>query len=74
MRPSTRGELRKACYPWGDDPPSAARANLDGFARGCVDVAAHPEGENAFGVRQLIGNVWEWTQDAFANLRSGLRG
>jgi gamma-glutamyl hercynylcysteine S-oxide synthase len=66
MRPSTRGELRKARYPWGDEPPSPQRANLDGFALGCVDVAAHPDGVNAFGVRQLIGNVWEWTQDTFA--------
>jgi iron(II)-dependent oxidoreductase len=57
---------RKARYPWGDEPPSPQRANLDGFALGCVDVAAHPDGANAFGVRQLIGNVWEWTQDTFA--------
>jgi iron(II)-dependent oxidoreductase len=31
-----------------------------------VDVGNHPEGDNAFGVRQLLGNVWEWTQDTFA--------
>jgi hypothetical protein len=54
MRPSTGGELRKARYPWGNDPPSAVRANLDGFARGCVDVAAHPEGDNALGVRSAF--------------------
>jgi iron(II)-dependent oxidoreductase len=66
MRPSSRGELRKALYPWGDDAPSSAHANLDGFALGCVDVAAHPEGDCAFGLRQLLGNVWEWTQDTFA--------
>ena len=65
MRPSTRGELYKARYPWGDEAPAAAHANLDGFALGCVDVAAHPEGDSAFGVRQMLGNVWEWTQDTF---------
>ena len=65
MRPAARGELRKARYPWGDEPPRSRHANLDGFALGCVDVAAHPEGDNALGVRQLIGNVWEWTQDTF---------
>ncbi|HZD54118.1 MAG TPA: selenoneine synthase SenA [Woeseiaceae bacterium] len=65
MRPATRGTLVKARYPWGDEPPGPSRANIDGFAVGCIDVAAHAEGDNAFGVRQLIGNVWEWTLDTF---------
>jgi iron(II)-dependent oxidoreductase len=65
MRPGPKGSLVKARYPWGDEPAHARRANLDGFALGCVDVGAHPEGDNAFGVRQLLGNVWEWTQDTF---------
>jgi iron(II)-dependent oxidoreductase len=65
MRPGSNGSLVKARYPWGDERPQARRANLDGFALGCVDVGSHPEGDNAFGVRQLLGNVWEWTQDTF---------
>ncbi|HUG53831.1 MAG TPA: selenoneine synthase SenA [Vicinamibacteria bacterium] len=52
-------------FPWGDAPPSAARANLDGAAGGCLDVAALPEGDSASGCRQMIGNVWEWTASDF---------
>ncbi len=56
---------RKRRFPWGDDPPAPDRANLDGDARGCVDVAALPQGDSAGGCRQLIGNVWEWTASDF---------
>ena len=56
---------RKRRYPWGDDPPTSNRANLDWRAMGCIDVAALPEGDSAFGCRQMIGNAWEWTSTAF---------
>jgi iron(II)-dependent oxidoreductase len=52
-------------FPWGEDAPTADRANVDGFALGCCDVADLPAGDSAFGCRQLIGNVWEWTQSRF---------
>lgn len=55
----------KRRYPWGNSPPDNDRANLDGRALGCVDVAAHAGGDSAFGCRQLLGNVWEWTSDTF---------
>ena len=57
---------RKRRYPWGDDPPTPARANLDWRAMGCLNVEALPAGESAFGCRQMLGNVWEWTADNFA--------
>ena len=56
---------RKRRFPWGEEPPSASRANLDWRALGCVPVAALPDGDSAFGCRQMIGNVWEWTSTAF---------
>jgi len=56
----------KRCYPWGNEAPRADQANLDGYALGTVDVGAHAAGDSAFGCRQMIGNVWEWTQDSFA--------
>lgn len=56
----------KRLYPWGDTPPDASRANLDGYRLDCVDVAALSAGDSAFGCRQMLGNVWEWTASTFA--------
>ena len=52
-------------YPWGDYPPEPQHANLDWRGGGLVEVAAHPAGDSAFGCRQMLGNVWEWTADEF---------
>ena len=56
---------RKRRYPWGDEPPTPERANLDTRFLGCADVVAFPAGDSAFGCRQMAGNVWEWTESAF---------
>ncbi|MCP4406865.1 MAG: ergothioneine biosynthesis protein EgtB [Gammaproteobacteria bacterium] len=56
---------RKRHFPWGDETPRPDQANLDGYALGTVDVGAHSAGDSVFGCRQMIGNVWEWTQDTF---------
>ena len=55
----------KRHYPWGNTTPDASRANLDARALGTIDVAALPAGDSAFGCRQMLGNVWEWTEDTF---------
>jgi iron(II)-dependent oxidoreductase len=65
MRTAPDGMLAKTRYPWGDEPPTADRANLDGFALGCADVADFAAGDSAWGCRQMVGNVWEWTADVF---------
>ena len=55
----------KRRWPWGELAPTRRHANLD-FAWGePIDVAACPEGDSAFGCRQMIGNVWEWTSSDF---------
>ena len=56
----------KRRFPWGDTPPDAERANLDGWRLAPVDVGALPAGDSAFGCRQMLGNVWEWTASPFA--------
>lgn len=65
--PASDGTLgaHKRRYPWGDAPPTPAHANLDGRALGSIDVGALPAGDSAFGCRQMLGNVWEWTADTF---------
>jgi len=55
----------KRRYPWGDDSPSLEHVNLDWRALGCVPVDALAAGDSAFGCRQMIGNVWEWTASDF---------
>jgi len=55
----------KRRYPWGDDLPTPERANLDWRKMGCIPVDALPTGDSAFGCRQMIGNVWEWTTSDF---------
>jgi iron(II)-dependent oxidoreductase len=58
-------EGRKTRYPWGDDPPSGSRANLYGQGGDCAEVGAFAAGDSAWGCRQMLGNVWEWTADWF---------
>jgi iron(II)-dependent oxidoreductase len=59
------GSPRKRRYPWGDEPPTPARANLDLRHAEPVAVNACAAGDSAFGCRQMLGNVWEWTADDF---------
>jgi iron(II)-dependent oxidoreductase len=56
---------RKRMYAWGDEPPTPERANYDSRFMGCIDVGALPAGDSAFGCRQMVGNVWEWTSSVF---------
>jgi ergothioneine biosynthesis protein EgtB len=57
------GESVKRRYPWGDAPQDAKRANLDGA--GLIPVYAGEAGDSAWGCRQMLGNVWQWTATPF---------
>jgi iron(II)-dependent oxidoreductase len=56
----------RARYPWGDEPPTPAHAQLDLAADEPSEVGAHARGDTPSGLRQLLGNVWEWTATDFA--------
>ena len=55
----------KRPFPWGTALPTPERANLDLRAGECLPVNLMPNSDSAFGCRQMIGNVWEWTADDF---------
>jgi len=57
---------RSRRYPWGDETPTAAQANLGQRHLRPAPVGAYPAGASPFGVHQLIGDVWEWTSTDFA--------
>lgn len=56
--PATSARRR---YPWGAEAPSEKRANLGGASRRPAPVGAYPAGASAYGVEQMLGDVWEWT-------------
>jgi gamma-glutamyl hercynylcysteine S-oxide synthase len=52
-------------YPWGDAEPNHRLGNFDFKRWDPEPVYATPENESAYGIRQLVGNGWEWTQTPF---------
>jgi gamma-glutamyl hercynylcysteine S-oxide synthase len=52
-------------YPWGNDWRSSAIPVQDtGYQlRGPDDVSAHPLGKSPFGIEDMTGNVWQWTDE-----------
>jgi iron(II)-dependent oxidoreductase len=56
---------RKRRFSWGDDIADRSRANFGNNNWGTTAVAAHPEGQSAYGCFDMTGNVWEWTASVF---------
>jgi gamma-glutamyl hercynylcysteine S-oxide synthase len=56
---------RSRRYPWGDEDPGPAHANLGQRHLAPAEAGAYPLGASPLGVHQLIGDVWEWTSSAF---------
>lgn len=59
------GRDGRRLFPWGDLAPEPRHANLSALRGDVIDVGACADGDSAVGCRQMIGNVWEWTSDAF---------
>jgi len=66
-------------YPWGNDwRAEAVPQQVTGRQVAAPDdVDAHPQGASPFGVQDLVGNVWQWTDEysddhtRYAILRGG---
>lgn len=56
----------KRPYPWGEAPVTAARASADFAVWSPAPVGQAPAGASAFGVEELVGNGWEWTDTVWA--------
>jgi gamma-glutamyl hercynylcysteine S-oxide synthase len=56
---------RSRRFPWGDDEPTPAHANLGQRHLRPASVGAYPAGASPLGVQQLVGDVWEWTSSGW---------
>lgn len=52
-------------HPWGDELPDSSRGNFDFQSWEPLPAGSYPEGASAWGVRDLVGNGWEWTSSLF---------
>lgn len=66
---AARGDDERA-YPWGDAGPSATLLNAlggdDGW-HGTAPVGTYDAGVSPYGVADMAGNVWEWTESAWSD-------
>ena len=56
---------RKRRYPWGDESPTPALANVGQRHFRPAPVGAYPAGVSPWGCHQMVGDVWEWTSSSF---------
>ena len=56
---------RALLYPWGDEPATPSRANLDAVRLGPAAPGSHPGNVSPLGCYGMIGDVWEWTSSCF---------
>jgi ergothioneine biosynthesis protein EgtB len=59
-------DARESRHPWGDTSPVALQGNFDFTAWSPMPVGSGPGGNSRWGVGELVGNGWEWTDTPFA--------
>ncbi|MEA3440543.1 MAG: formylglycine-generating enzyme family protein [Chloroflexota bacterium] len=50
-------------FPWGNEPVTCELARYGKCGWFTILVGQHPEGVSPYGVHDMAGNAWEWTQD-----------
>jgi formylglycine-generating enzyme required for sulfatase activity len=75
LRLPSEAEYQRAAYgapegerlhPWGDAAPDPSRGVFDFSSWDPEAAGSHPAGASAWGVHDLVGNGWEWTDSVFA--------
>jgi iron(II)-dependent oxidoreductase len=56
---------RQLRHPWGDEPATPDRANVDVLTFEPAPVGAYPGNVSPVGCYGMIGDVWEWTSSDF---------
>ena len=59
-------------YPWGSDPMAGGQVN-DLPRTDTYEVGTVPYNKSLFGVYDLVGNVWEWVGDPYADLAESFK-
>ena len=64
---AARGANDTRRFPWGDNPWDCSVGNVWVGSAACVGdttaVDAYPAGQSPYGAFEMVGNVWEWTND-----------
>ncbi len=55
----------KRTYPWGEEPPTQALANVDVLTFGPAPAGSYARNVSPIGCYGMIGDVWEWTSTDF---------
>jgi formylglycine-generating enzyme required for sulfatase activity len=58
-------------YPWGDDWRDDACGMRGVGPRSTLPVGIFPKGASPYGVRDMVGSVWQWCVDPFRGWRAG---
>ena len=54
-------------YPWGSQMPDSSRLNYNMNVKNTTSVGKYPDGASLYGALDMVGNVWQWTQDWYTD-------